>query len=424
MARGEEEGLLSVEEARDLILSHISPLPPREFLLPEAVGLVLAEDAVATSPIPAHDNCAVDGYAVRWRDVEGASPGAPARLRWIGDLPAGKSPELSLREGEAIRVGTGAPTPPGADTVVPVEDTRLEGVEVLVLRDPGEGANIRRAGEDVREGEVVLRAGRLLWGPDLGILAAIGKWRVLARPRPRVAILSTGDEVVEPWEEMGPGKVRDANSYMLAALVAEAGGVPIRLGISPDRNEPLEELLKRGLGAGDAVIASGGVSMGAHDLMKEVLSGAGELRLWQVAMQPGRPLAFATASGKPVFGLPGNPVAVFVSFHVFVLPALWRMAGREGSPWRRVRLPLAEPVRRKPGRAYFLRAKLIDTPGGAALTLTGPQGSGILSSCVAADAIIVVPPERTVLEAGAEVEAWLLPPSQVRVARRPVSLPA
>ena len=404
----ERRPVLSVEEALERILATVRVLEPERVPILEALGRVLAEEVVADRNIPPLPNSAMDGYAVRAADVARV----PARLRVIAEAPAGRLCPVEVGPGSAVRIMTGAPIPAGADAVVPFEHTRVvqdsscptadEWIEVL--RETRPGANVREAGEDVRAGQVVLSPGRVLRPQEIGMLAALGRTEVAVIRRPRVAILATGDEVVPPWETPGPGQIRDANSYTVAAQVRRYGGIPLILGVARDEETLIREGVRRALAErADLIVTSGGVSIGDFDLVKQVLAAEGEMRFWSLNMKPGRPLAFGVVGGVPLVGLPGNPVSAMVATELFVRPAVLKMQGFTEWPWPELRARLADPIVRKDGRRHYLRVRLRETPDGWEATLTGDQGSGILNSLVQADGLAVIPEDVDHLPAGAEV---------------------
>ena len=402
----ERRPVLSVEEALERILATVRVLESERVPLLEALGRVLAEEVAADRAIPPLPNSAMDGYAVRAADVARV----PARLRVIAEAPAGHLCPVEVGPGTAIRIMTGAPIPVGADTVVPFEHTRPDGEWVEVLRETRPGANVREAGEDVRAGQVVLTPGRVLRPQEIGMLAALGRTEVAVIRRPRVAILATGDEVVPPWETPGPGQIRDANSYTVAAQVRKYGGVPLILGVARDEEALVQAGVRRALAEqADLIVTSGGVSIGDFDLVKQVLAAEGEMRFWSLNMKPGRPLAFGVIGGVPLVGLPGNPVSAMIATELFVRPALLKMQGFTAWPWPELRAHLTDPIVRKDGRRHYLRVRLRETPEGWEATLTGDQGSGILSSLVQADGLAVIPEDADHLPAGAEVRVLLLP---------------
>jgi len=400
--------VLSVEQALEHILATVRVLEPERAPLLEATGRVLAETVVADRDIPPLANSAMDGYAVCGSDVEQAD--FPVRLRVVGEAAAGHVSSARVTSGAAMRIMTGAPVPDGADTVVRFEDARLDGDWVEVLTPYASGANVRPAGEDVCAGQIVLAAGAALRPQEIGMLAAVGRVEVSVVRRPRVAILATGDEVVPPDQLPGPGQIRDANSYAVAAQVQTFGGAPLLLGVARDQEALVRQGMREALAQRvDLIVTSGGVSVGDFDLVKQALAVEGEMRFWSLNMKPGRPLAFGVVDGVPLLGLPGNPVAAMLSVELFGRPALLKMQGF--TDWSRptVRARLSQPVARKDGRRHYLRVRLRQTDAGYEAALTGDQGSGILSSLVEADGLAVIPEEAEHLPAGAEVEVLLLP---------------
>jgi molybdopterin molybdotransferase len=393
---------------RQRVLSAVAPLPPTRSSLLEARGTVLAEDVTAPGDLPPFPNSAMDGYAVRAGEV-----GQGARLRIAGEVAAGAGHLVGPQPGEAVRIMTGAPIPPGATAVVPVELVEEDGYEVVLGITPSSGENVRAAGESVIAGEVVLRAGRTLGPHEIGMLAAMGIARVAHHPRVRVATLATGDELVEPGQPLRPGQIHESNSYGIAAQIAEAGGIPYRQPIAPDDRVRLRRAFQDALSTADLLVTSGGVSAGRYDLSKQVMAEMGDVAFSKVAVQPGMPQAFGHIDGIPVFGLPGNPVSSAVSFEVLVRPAIRRMQGRTDLDRPRVVARLAEDVTSPPHRVSFLRVALergTGADGGPAwvASTTGAQGSGILRSMVLADGLAEVPADRTALAAGDPVTVHLL----------------
>jgi len=401
--------VLSVEEALARILETVRVLEPERVGLLGAAGRVLAEPVTADRDIPPLTNAAMDGYAVRGADVAHAAEGDPARLQVVGEVAAGQVSPLAVEPGTAVRIMTGAPVPTGADTVVRFEDTRSQSGWVEVLKPYSTGKNVRQAGEDVRAGQVVLEPGKVLRPQEIGMLAAVGCVEAMVTRRPRVAILATGDEVVPPDRTPGPGQIRDANSYTVAAQVQAFGGIPLLLGTARDREELVRQGMREALAQkADFIITSGGVSVGDFDLVKRVLAAEGEMHFWSLNMKPGRPLAFGVVNGIPLLGLPGNPVAAAISTELFARPALLKMQGF--TDWSRPMAVarLAQPIRRKDGRRHYLRVRLHETAAGFEATLTGDQGSGILTSMVQANGLAVIPAQADHLPAGADVEVILL----------------
>ena len=401
--------MLSVEEALEQVLSHFHPLEPERVPIVEALGRVLAEDVCSDIDIPPRANSAMDGYAVLAADTQGAGPQTPKRLRIIGDLAAGYVTETKVTPGTAIRIMTGAPIPPGADAVVRFEDTERQGEWVNVFAEVPVGKEIRPAGEDVRRGELVLQRGTLVRPPEVGMLASLGRKDVMVIRRPRVAILATGDELVEAGEPLGPGQIYNSNSYSNAAQVLRYGGVPVMLGIARDQVQELTERIEAGLAQGvDMFLVSGGVSVGDFDVVKNVLAAEGEITFWRVRMKPGKPLAFGRIQGVPLLGMPGNPVSVMVSFELFARPAILKMLGMTELDKPTVEAILVNGVKRKDDRRHFLRVYVEKRDGEYYAHLTGEQGSGILSSMVKANGLAIVPEEWTHVPAGERVRVMML----------------
>jgi molybdopterin molybdotransferase len=402
--------LIAFEEARARVLDRLRPLPPRRVPLTEALGCVLAEDVAAGEDLPPFANSAMDGFALRSEDVRGADQGSSVDLRVVGEVFAGSAKLPRVEPGTAVRIMTGGPLPPGADAVVPVERTETSGETVRVQLAPPERGFVREAGEDVRAGAIVLERGRRVDPAAVGMLASVGCHQVPVHPKPRVSVVSTGDELVDPGEQLGPGQIRDSNSWLLVAQARTAGAEAFRCGRLQDDPDALRRGFALAAAEGDFVLTSGGVSVGERDYTKRVLAELGDVTSWRVAMQPGMPQAFGTAAGTPLFGLPGNPVSCFVVFEVLVRPALRRLAGMPDDRLDRPRVMarLAEPVRSPAGRVSFLRVRLEAGDDALSASLTGAQGSGVLSSVVAADGLAVVPADQTELPAGAEVSVILL----------------
>lgn len=411
---------IDADEALARVLAGITTLGTEEVALAECDGRVLAEAVRSPIEQPAWDNSGMDGYAVRAEDIAGARPDAPRVLQMIEDVPAGAFAKRTVERGQAIRIMTGAAIPVGADSVVRLEHTQRDGDRILVLRADDAHRNIRPRGEDLRTGDVAVEAGRALRAAEVGVLAMVGAARVRVHRRPVTAILSTGDEIVEldEFDEVLAGRrIANSNGPMLAAAVTVAGGVPLMLGVAADRMDALEERIDRALdAAADALVISAGASMGEHDLVKHALDRRGfRLAFWRARVRPGSPLAFGTiprdnAAPLAVFSLPGNPVSALVTCELFVKPALRRMQGRSTHLPRIVTVRVAERVRSNPGLARFLRVRL-DPAGEDGLMqarLTGPQGSGVLTSAARADALLIVPEDVEVVEAGSTARAVLL----------------
>jgi len=398
------ERSLTVEEALERILAGVPSMPAHEIRLLDALGRVLAEDARADRDVPPFTNSAMDGYAVRGADVARA----PARLTMVGEVAAGSVPSRGIGPGEAMRIMTGAPLPQGADTIVRVEDTDNGSEIVTITKETATGLSVRQAGEDLRAGDVVLARGALLRPAEIGVLATMGRSRVRVVRAPRVAVLSTGDEVVELEAELRPGQIRDANRYSLSAAIAATGCEPWTLGIVRDTAEALRGALREALAA-DAIVTSGGVSVGDHDHVKPVVSEMGTMDFWSIAIRPGRPLAFGELrdGGRrvPIFGLPGNPVSALLTFELFVRPALLRMSGRASVARPRARARLTERIEKPPQLRFFARG--IHDAGAGTVRTTGPQGSGILRSMALANCLIDLPPGAARHEPGETVDVIL-----------------
>ncbi len=394
--------MLTVEEALEAVLSRVSVLGTERVDVLGALGRVLAEPVVARREIPPWPNSSMDGYAVRAEDT-----GAGARLAIVGRVEAGALPVRAVGRGEAMRIFTGAPLPEGADTVVPQENVEADDERIELHGALERAAFVRPRGEDVRVGERVLEPGALLSAAEVGLLATLGYGQVRVHRRPRVAILSTGNELADLGVEPGPGQIPNTNTYTLMAQVLEAGAEPISLGVVGDRLDAIEERIHAARDA-DVLVSSAGVSVGELDLVREALRRAGaELHLWKVSMRPGKPITFGSLGKRPVWGLPGNPVSAMVTFELFVRPALLKMCGRRRLTRPRVRVRALAAVPNPGPRRGYLRVSLEPTACGLGARLTGEQGSAILRSMVAADGLAVVPPD-TVISPGEDIEVILL----------------
>jgi len=406
--------MLSVEDALAQVLTAFRPLEPERVPILETLGRVLAEDVTSNMDIPPHANSAMDGYALIAADAAEAGPEMPVRLRVIENLAAGYVAQRSVAPGTAIRIMTGAPVPPGADSVIRFERTHQEGKWVELYYASPVGNNIRYAGEDVRKGALILKKGTRIRPQEIGMLAALGQQVVSVIRRPRVAILATGDELVDVDEPLGPGKIRNTNSYSNAAQVIKYGGEPMMLGIARDKVDDLTAKIQQGLAQGaDLLLTSGGVSVGDFDVVKKVLSAEGQITFWRVRMKPGKPLAFGHISAEvdgerrtvPVLGMPGNPVSVMVSFEVFARPAILTMLGVTDLTKPTVEAVLTDPIRSKDERRHFARVRLTREGNKYYASLTGAQGSGILNSMVKANGLAVIPEDWTEAPAGSRVRA-------------------
>jgi len=401
--------MLSVAEASARILEQMAPLPAERVALLDALGRVLAEPAHAPMTLPAWDNSAMDGYAVRAADIDIATAERPVRLRVLETVAAGAFPTQGVGEGEAIRIMTGAPLPDGADTVVRLEDTDAGTSDVLVRDARDARRNIRPRGEDFREGDALVEAGASLGAAQLGVLASIGRASLEVHRQPRVAILGSGDELVDLdrfHEALAGRKIVSSNGYTLHALVRDAGGVPINLGIARDDPMSLRDHLARSAGC-DLLLTSAGVSVGEFDYTRDVMSALGvDMKFWRVRMRPGAPLGFGVLGGMPWIGLPGNPVSAMVTFELFVRPVIRRMLGHARLFRRPVSVVLEEPVSIGARLTHFLRCIVSNREDGTLTAkLTGPQGSGILTSMTRANALLVVPEDQPRVDAGDTLHA-------------------
>ncbi|MCQ4080579.1 molybdopterin molybdotransferase MoeA [Streptomyces sp. RB6PN25] len=424
----ERDRIWTVDEHLDDILRNLTPLDPADLPILDAHGCVLAEDVTVPVALPPFDNSSMDGYAVRTADVAGATGDAPRVLTVIGDVHAGLGELPTVRPGEAARIMTGAPLPPGADAVVPVEWTdagsgagpaiamRAHSAdpsgatgEVRVHRPVEPGGHVRARGSDVTEGELALAAGTLLGPPQIGLLAAVGRARVRVRPRPRVVVISTGSELVPPGEQLTPGRIHDSNSYALVAAARDAGADARRVDAVADEVASLRAVVAQQLSGADIVVTSGGVSVGAYDVVKEALGGEDGMQFRKLAMQPGKPQGFGLIGpGRtPLFGLPGNPVSSYVSFELFVRPAIRALMGIEPARRETVRARCTGEITHSPkGRRQFLRGRY--DPEGGTVAPVGGSGSHLVKALAHADALIVVPEDVTDVTPGTDVEVILL----------------
>ncbi len=403
------QGLTSLHEAQKIVLDATTPLGLEKIPILDALSRVLGEDVVAERDNPPWDNSAMDGFAVRWEDIKQDHPiQKPVTLTIIEDVPAGKMPTRTVGPGQAIRIMTGAPVPKGADTVLKVEDTESTADTVRVFKPEQKGANIRPQGEDAKKGDCIIAKGTQIRPGEAGMLAILAKSFVVVYQRPRVAILSTGDELADLDERFSEEKIINSNSYGIAAAVQDAGGVPILLGIAKDNPTVLKEKISHGLNA-DILVLSGGVSMGEYDFTKAVFNDLGaEMNFWKLAIRPGQPLAFGKIQGKLAFGLPGNPVSSMVTFEQLVRPAMLKMGGHRSYGRPVVQAVFQEKFSKKPDRRHFLRGILTREEGVFKVRTTGDQGSGILTSMVKANCLIDVPEEVERLNPGDHVTVQLL----------------
>jgi molybdopterin molybdotransferase len=402
------QGLVSVDEAREKVLSQIQPLPPIELPLTDAYGGVTVEAIVATTDLPEFPSSAMDGFAVRASDVAGATPAAPKELKVTGRALIGHRPDATVGMGESVRIATGAPIPAGADAIVPVEDTESPDDDLVRIFAPrAEGAHIRPRGEDVKEGDILVPAGKRLGAPELGLLANAGVPHPLVHPRPRVIVLSTGDELIPPTDNPGYGQIRDSNAYLLYGALREVGAIPILAGIVQDDPESLRETVFSHEIQADAFVSSGGVSVGERDVVKAAFFKHGNIEFYKVAMQPGMPQGFGLLEGRPFFGLPGNPVSVFVSFEVFVRPAILKMMGRTNLTRPEITATLSEEARGPRGKTQFARVEVARGDDGWVATPTGGRGSNLMSTVARANGLAVIPAGSDVAPAGSRVKVML-----------------
>ncbi len=403
--------MISVEEAQRIVLDAVRPMPIEKIALERALCRTLAETIQSPLDHPPWDTSAMDGYALCWEDTQTASREAPCRLEVVETVLAGEMPQRKIGRGKACRIMTGAPMPEGADAVVMIEATQQVGRAVDVFEPVEAGEDIRRRGEVLHIGEKMLNPGVAIRPAEIALLASIGKSRVAVFQRPRVAILATGDELADLDEFPGSNRIYNSNSYALAAQVSEAGGIPVNLGIAKDSPDALREKLHSALSA-DLVVVAGGVSMGDADRVQGVLVEMGaDMKFWKVAMKPGHPAAFGIVSGRPIFGLPGNPVSVMVTFEQFVRPFLLRALGRAAIFRPTVSATLTAALEKRPGRRHFVRSIVSyqeGQGGGYSVQSTGDQGSGMLKSMAAANGLMILPEAVSSIPAGEMVSVQML----------------
>lgn len=401
--------MISVDHALRIVLDTAQVLPVRPVPITESVGLVLGEPIISSENIPSFDNSAMDGYAVRYIDVQNASREYPVKLKIVDVLPAGKVSQKHLEEDETIQIMTGAPLPSGADAVVMVEQTeKRNDNEVLVFSPVQKNEHCRKAGDDIKAGQVVFQKGRLIKPYDVGVLASIGKSTVQINPKPSIALLSTGDELVEMDEPLPPGKIRSSNNYTLRALIEKMGITVVDLGIAKDTLKDTEEKLQNAFSA-DIVLTSGGVSMGEFDYVKQALEKLSvDIKFWKVKQKPGKPLVFGSYQSKLFFGLPGNPVSSVVCFELFVVPAIKKMSNVDYYMPNSVKAVSSVQIPKKAGLRYFLRGTLSKNEKGFTVLPMNNQSSGVMSSLSYANCLIDIPEEAGNIESGQEVTAILL----------------
>jgi molybdopterin molybdotransferase len=399
--------MISFKEALDIVLGSVRTLAPEEVSIIDSLGRVLAGDVYSDCDIPAFDYSAMDGFALKYADTKGALPESGIKLEIVGEFRAGGDTSSIVGSGEAVKIMTGAPIPEGADAVIMVEKTKENDGIVEICEEVEAGDNIRLTGEDIKSGDLVIEKGTLLNSAHVGMLASLGIPRINVVTKPRVALLTTGDEVIGIDEEVRLGKVRNSNAYSLYCQVKKSGGVPVNMGTARDEKDSLRERLKSCLDC-DLIVTSGGVSMGEYDYVRDVINEIGmEQKFWKVAMRPGKPNLFGMIEGKPFFGLPGNPVSGMVGFEVFIGPAIRKMLGQKDVE-REVDAVLQEDIKKKKGLRFFIRA-VTRWEGERYVTVTtGPQGSGILSSMVLANSLIIIPEDLDFVEKGTRVKVRFL----------------
>ncbi|MGB8343458.1 MAG: gephyrin-like molybdotransferase Glp [Ktedonobacteraceae bacterium] len=401
--------MFSVEEALERMLAGIVPLAVERVPLHAALGLVLAEDVIAQEDMPPFANSAMDGFALLSRDSQPRA-GQPPRLRVIGAVAAGYVTEQMVQEGTAMRIMTGAPVPPGADTVIQVELTRSEetnGEWVEILQEVAPGNNIRPAGEDMRSGQLVLQRGSEIGPWEIGILATLGWSTVPVTRRPQVAIVATGDEVIDVDQALRPGKIRNSNSYLLEAAIHKAGGVPHRLGVARDTAESLREMFSEAV-RHDLIVTSGGVSVGDFDLVKNIMAEQGEINFWRINMRPGKPVAFGHIGEVPLLGLPGNPVSAAVTFELFGRPVIRKMAGQTRLQRPQIEVVVEDGISERVMRRHYVRARVEWLDGRFVARTTGNQGSNIMTSLLHANALLIVPEGGVTIPPGGTASALML----------------
>lgn len=412
--------LLSVKEAQTRILAFFKPVDTETVPVAQCACRVLAEDVRASDDIPPFANSSMDGFAVLAQDVQNASQDAPVILRLVADIPAGKKLDIVLQPGQAARIMTGAPLPDGADTVVRVEDTNFGPTlppahtagslpeQVTIYKGARQGESVRPRGLDLHRGQLLLTRGRVLQPQDVGILATIGLETVSVFRKPRIAIFSSGDELVQPGLPLGPGQIYDSNQYVLAALLEGAGADILRLGTSKDDPDQIEMMLNQAITQqADLIVTSAGVSVGAFDFVRHVIESRGQMEFWRVNMRPGKPLAFGFFNNIPLIGLPGNPVSSYMGCRIFVLPVLRKLAGQTNFFPKTEKAILGEAIE-SDGRESYLRAIVEEKDGKLVATLTGHQGSSNLYSLVQANALLIVPSGVKSLPSGSEVSIWFI----------------
>lgn len=415
--------MLSVSEALNILLTSLTPVGIEDVPLTQAAGRVLSNEIKSSLDLPQFSNSSMDGFAVRAGDILEALPDQPITLSVIEDIPAGEFPKKKLGIGQTARIMTGAPIPDKSDAIIPIEDTDQYNdgtpsgtnlpTEINVYRSVKPGAYIRNKGEDVSVGKVVIDSYTRLRPQDIGLLAMLGISRVSVFRRPRIVILSTGDELLPVEKPLQPGKIHDSNAYTLSALIYRDGGEAVYLGIVPDREQAVRDILEQAVSSNaDLIISSAGVSVGAFDFVRSVVQSDGNLEFWRVNMRPGKPLTYGNFRGVPFIGLPGNPVSAFVGYEVFVRPSILKLSGVKTPSRTSIRVKIRQDIE-SDGRESYLRAIVRSQKGEMVATLTGHQGSGNLLSLVQANALLIIPSGVKSLPSGTVVDAWLLEPNLI-----------
>ncbi|SEM47371.1 molybdopterin molybdochelatase [Syntrophus gentianae] len=400
--------MIQVEDALNVILKETFPLGTEKVAILDALGRVLGESIFAGRLIPPRDNSSMDGYAVHEADTKGATPFHPVILDVIEDIPAGSIPRQAVGIGQAARIMTGAPIPEGADAVIKIEDTRQSGKRVELTASVKKGENIRRAGGDVREGEEVIPAGTVVRPAEVGMMAALGKSFVSVYQRPVVAVIATGDELADIDDPVSSWKIVNSNAYSLTAQILDCGAIPLQMGIARDNPEDLLAKFRPALRA-DVILSSGGVSVGDYDLVKDIITEVGTaIEFWRVAMKPGKPLVYGRIGGKPIFGLPGNPVSTMVSFEQFVRPVLLKMMGQRCLFRRTLQAILLEGLEKQPELTYFVRVQVKREGDGYVAVPTGEQSSGVLKSMVRANGLAILPKGMQKISSGERVTVQMI----------------
>ncbi len=401
--------MILVKEAQKIILEKLQPLEPENIPLLNTLGAVLQEDICAQRDNPPADNSAMDGYALRFNDISSLDQNNPLSLKVVEDIPAGQKPTKSINPGEASRIMTGAVVPGGADTVVMVEETEKKNGSVSILKPQKKGSHVRKQGEDFKKGDILLSKGDLVTSSNIAIIATAGYAKLSVNRKPVVAILSTGDELVDVDAKAEDHQIINSNTYLLASQVLESGAKPMLLGIVRDRKDDIKEKLKSADEA-DIIITSGGVSVGDYDFVKDAIQDLGsDIVFWKIAMKPGKPLTFSMLSKRPLFGLPGNPVSSFVSFEQFVRPAILKMSGHTDLFRKTIRATLTEDIKKKnDGRRHFVRSTLTYINGSYSVSALSGQGSNMLASLASANSLLIIPESETELKSGQQVEVQVL----------------